>query len=265
MTNHSDEVFSSLFDDELGEHDKNLMLEQLCNDNDLKCRWKRYQLVSDLLQNNLPPSVNPEFSKCVMDAINSETLSDVIPGDSETYSKSSKSIVTSIFSHPIFVSPIGKRLTGFAIAASVTVVALLGYQMNYQQQNLTPQMAEMTGTTSLLLPSNTQSFSVAQSSLQPNMQPQLVQMNPLAATTSMQLNSGELVTSSALPSASLVVDGRQVSPHDPKFNAQLHKYLINHNQHFSGTKLQGVMPYARIVVGSPTADGTESAAAQEKQ
>jgi hypothetical protein len=33
-----------------------------------------------------------------------------------------------------------------------------------------------------------------------------------------------------------------------KYHPQLDKYLLNHNQHALGSRVQGVMPYARIII-----------------
>jgi negative regulator of sigma E activity len=262
MTNQTDEIFSSLFDDELGGHDQKLMLEQLCKVKELKFRWDRYQLVSDLLQNNLPPSVDPTFSIGIMKAIDAEPPIIAFPQQTDKNADNRRSI----FSPAIFAHPTGKRVAGFALAASVTVVALMGYQLNFQQQKSSDQIAGVTGPASTLI-SNANKFSVAQS----NIQPQFVQMNPLSSEPSRQTSNGNLVTRPKMPSTGFVVSGSNVSPHNPKFNMQLHKYLINHNQHFSGTKLQGVMPYARIIVGPASGDPSVSSTfannnkVQEKQ
>lgn len=110
------EQLSTLVDDELTGPEQALLTRRIGRDADLQQRLSRYQLVSDALQNHLPPEVDPGFYRRVQAALHDEPA--VRPGG-------------------LAGSRLGvlvKPVAGLAIAASVAVVAVLSIQSARQDE-----------------------------------------------------------------------------------------------------------------------------------
>ncbi|MGB5177969.1 MAG: sigma-E factor negative regulatory protein [Gammaproteobacteria bacterium] len=101
------EQLSALVDDELEAAEQALLLRQIAADPVLCERLARYQLISDALQNHLPPRLEVGFHNCVQAALQDEPAIHV--GSSR------------------FAGMV-KPLAGLAVAASVAVVAVLSLQ-----------------------------------------------------------------------------------------------------------------------------------------
>ncbi|MDX1594209.1 MAG: sigma-E factor negative regulatory protein [Gammaproteobacteria bacterium] len=111
----ADEQLSALVDDELGEAETERMLGRLAGEPDLRDAWARYQLIGTAIRRGIPAVHDPDLATRVIDAI----------GDTEPEGELEASL-------PAAASATGGRgrlrrsLGGFAMAASVAAVALLG-------------------------------------------------------------------------------------------------------------------------------------------
>ena len=109
MNDTKKERLSAFMDDEIdGRHED--LVDDLLKDPELLDTWSRYHLISDGLKQGLPEVMDTNLAKNVSDSLRNEPAI-VAPG---------RSMHTYI-----------KPVAGFAIAASVTAVAILGIQ---QQQ-----------------------------------------------------------------------------------------------------------------------------------
>ena len=117
------EQLSTLVDDELTGHEQDLLARRIGRDADLQQRLSRYQLVSDALQNHLPPQVDPGFYRRVQVALRNEPA--VRPGG---FGGSR-------------LGALVKPLAGLAIAASVAVVAIISIQSVRQDEPSLPALA----------------------------------------------------------------------------------------------------------------------------
>jgi sigma-E factor negative regulatory protein RseA len=107
MTEKLHEQISALIDDELAEAEQTLLIKRLEGDVTLRNSLLRYQLISDSLQNHLPRKIDPDFNIGVQLALQDDP--DVQAGPSR-------------------LARLFKPVAGFAIAASVAVVAVLSLQ-----------------------------------------------------------------------------------------------------------------------------------------
>jgi sigma-E factor negative regulatory protein RseA len=114
------EQLSALIDDELVAAEQELLVRQLGTDPDLRERLARYQIISDALQNHLPPRVDAGFHKSIQAALQAEPDVHV--------------------DAPRFAGLL-KPLAGLAVAASVAVVAVLSLQSIRDEPASTPAMA----------------------------------------------------------------------------------------------------------------------------
>jgi sigma-E factor negative regulatory protein RseA len=214
MTTQQDEHFSAFMDGELDDANSDIILNKLCKDENEKQRWHRYHIISDTLTSKLPDSLNLSFSASVMSAIENEPA--IFAPKSTNHSKS-------------FLS---RRFAGAAIAASVAVVAIMSVNVNIQPEQ-TPQLAQMpTSDEFVRIAKQKPAMSPVQAGT-PSMSP--VQAGTPAMTVSSHSNTNQSIT-------------RPIVKMDPK----LQQYIINHSQRISGGQLQGILPYARIVVSPVT-------------
>jgi len=215
MTTQLDEQLSSFMDGEMDEHERQYFMEKLCQDKSMKQRWSNYHIISDALRNNLPPAVDRNFSQAVMNRLADEPT--VLSPHKRTKP-----------------STLSKRVAGVAIAASVAAVAVLGVQSTHNSTS-EPQLAQM--------PTSDQYVRMAQ--------PQ-VSSNPSANIASIPVQSSLMPAMKASATQSngpaVVSKLRQEMNPNARYNPHFHKYILDHNQNVSGTRLQGVMPFARIVV-----------------
>jgi sigma-E factor negative regulatory protein RseA len=115
------EQLSALVDDELDAAEQALLLRQIGADEMLRERLARYQLISDALQNHLPPRLDVGFHNSVQAALQEEPAVHV---------ESSR------------FAGVAKPVAGLAIAASVAVVAVLSLQsVRHESPSSTSAMA----------------------------------------------------------------------------------------------------------------------------
>ena len=137
-------------------------------------------------------------------------------------------------SRPTTHNPFFKRAAGVALAASVAVVAVFAVKTNVEQETM-PQLAKM--------PSSDQFVRIAKQPASIASTDAAVSRLP-SATPAMAVSSS---SSQTAPVAKPIV----------KFDPRLHQYIMNHSQRVSGGQMQGIIPYARIVVTPSATQGEE--------
>jgi len=105
MKNKTNERISALFDGELSRFETRRWTGEVLEKEELSLRINRYQMIGDVLREEMPEKINPDFSKAV-----SEKLADVTL---EPYKRKE------------WLKPAG----GLAVAASVALVSLLGLRV----------------------------------------------------------------------------------------------------------------------------------------
>jgi sigma-E factor negative regulatory protein RseA len=113
MNNDIHEQLSALVDDELSDAESALLVRRLAADSDLRHTLSRYHLVSDSIHDNLPRQVDCRFHERVRAALQDEAAIHAVPRS------------TARWYRPV---------AGFALAASVAVVAVLTLQ-NTREDN----------------------------------------------------------------------------------------------------------------------------------
>ena len=114
------EQLSALVDDELVDAEQALLVRQLGKDPALRDLLARYQIISDALQNHLPPRIDAGFHKSIQATLQQEPAIHV--------------------EAPRFAG-LYKPVAGLAVAASVAVVAVLSLQSSRNEPSSTPAMA----------------------------------------------------------------------------------------------------------------------------
>ncbi len=171
------ESISSFVDDELDAVDRDVLIDHLSDNNEQMRHFGRYCLISDAIKRNLPESPNHNLLQRVQVALASEpTL--LAPAEKKPIEKDlpDAKVVTlprrenkqSSFKPPVI---------GFSIAASVALVAVVGFQMFTESENL-PQT------------------SMVSSNIEPQTQQITLEAQPIApAVTATLVATGELPSS----------------------------------------------------------------------
>lgn len=207
MSEEAREQISALMDGEVSADRRVRLVDKLLSEPELVKAWERYNLISDVLRNNLcdaalSPTVSQQKTIALSGAMGKKSVgTKQIPSVSEDPSPSyvAKQVTALLRQEPVVLrrrSPIPLRpALGFALAASVAIVAVLGVQQMTEQ----PLEGD--------------------------------QAPPLQATASPQ---NELVT------AASTTDLEQAS------RARLTSYLVNYSEYLDNG-MRGLLPYARIV------------------
>ncbi len=185
MSEYSREQISALMDGELDNESKTI-LQALISSNEHRQTWAHYHLIGECLRGNLPKFFDPDIADRIKTAIKNEPT---ILAPRHTAN---------------FIKPI----MGFAMAASVAVIVVLGVQQ--------------TSTKPATIPTRT------------------------IASNQPDLSSHQLVTNVAVQSATQQVKQLPAAmPADAR--SRLNRYLVNYNEYRANAGIQGILPYVRIV------------------
>lgn len=182
MNDLNKEQLSALID---GEHDNDHVLDKLIHDKELKQTWSRYHLIGDCLRDNIPDYISNQISQNVSHVLKDE---------------------------PTVLTPTKRQfnfkpLAGFAIAASVAMVAVLTIQTNNN-----PASPSLDGQA-------VAAYTPAQTEIINFSQPQVL---PASVTT--HSDTPESIE-----------------------KERLNNYLLNHNEYRSNAGMNVIMPYVRMV------------------
>ena len=185
MSEHNKQQLSSLIDGEY-EGNKHKAFDSLMNNQEMIATWARYHLIGDCLRGHLPKTISNQVFTHVTNVLISEPTV-LAPQKIKTINL--------------------KPFVGFAIAASVAIVALFTIQDSNKANLSSTTKAFATNTAN---PSENQTFSFSK--------PQLIPESPR----------------------------KLISPKEIA-NQRLNNYLMNHNQYRSTGNMNGIFPYARLV------------------
>ncbi|MFO1422567.1 MAG: sigma-E factor negative regulatory protein [Candidatus Competibacteraceae bacterium] len=107
---------SAMVDGEVAASEIDWVLRRLSRDSDARDRWERYHLISDMIQDHAPVVLDIDFAARIRAAIEAEPLPQPVARPL-----------------PAWYKPV----TGFALAASVALMALYGLKLN-QTDTLPP-------------------------------------------------------------------------------------------------------------------------------
>ncbi len=111
------EKLSALMDGELSESEMQAAIRELRSQGENQQCWESYHLIGDAMRKGLPNHMDLSFASRISDAIAQENVPATQP------------VPASPSSHPAQIYGLPKRVVGFAMAASVAVVAYVGFGM----------------------------------------------------------------------------------------------------------------------------------------
>jgi len=202
------EKISSMVDGELGSHECAQVITEVTAGNGT-VSWDQYHLIGEAMRKNLPDTLYADLSTSISATIASEPVY-----QNESISKVIHDSNTTTINTVPAVIQVKSPVLGYAIAASISAIAIAGlFQLNQENQLSQPMVQTIASQQSQVTP--TPVLSDISWSHEVKQEPVLVQNRyPL----------------SRIP------------------NEKLHRYIVNHNEHSIAMPAQGAMlPYARLV------------------
>ena len=213
---HQDENLSLLLDDD-SEADVTAVLDEVTADVNLQYRVRRYQIIGEVLRNELPQAIDTDFHHGVMARIRQQSpslevhdkLSDQGNERGNELGNDRGTVV------PLLARAWFRPFAGLAVAASVAVVTVALWQP-LQQQGALPDDG------------------LASADQQKADQQKIEQL------------AGQQVVVSAVPVSSRVQSGTRwkLEQESPVLQRKLNAYLVNHTEYSSS--MQGLIPQARV-------------------
>jgi|GEM_PF-4841322 len=200
------EKVSSMVDGELSNQEYAGMIAEIGNGNGA-ASWDQYHLIGEAMRKNLPDTIYPDLSTRISAAIASEAAH-----QNEPLSQPTSDEKVAVTNTVPAVSQVKSPVLGYAIAASISAVAITGlFQLNQQSQSTQPAAQMFVS------------------------QPPQITKVPLLSEISW---SHEVKQEPVQPRY----------PLSPIPNEKLYRYIVNHNEHSVAMPAQGAMlPYARLV------------------
>jgi len=202
MIEKTAEEISMLMDDELDEHSRVRIIHKLRDDNEMKSCWEHYHLISDALRNNLPEIIYPDLANRIRNTLHQESN---LQYPQHVYEQA---------------APSNRVFTGFALAASLAVIAVAGLlQISNQDESPVRQLA-----------TNQEEITIAS------------EVTPAAEL------QDQTLASLPLPAQTVDLRIKQADTPPQVADTRLYDYLIHHNEYAVTMPVQGGMvPYARMV------------------
>ena len=221
MTNKKNERFSALMDGELDNFDQDL--EQLSNNEDLRHRWMRYHLIRDAVSGHFTEPHMPDLATKISLALEHEPT---------------------ILAPQRFKSrQILKQVAGLAIAATVSTVAIISIQQTPEDLTQPQSYSEVASIpANNFSNSNSKNFSPAQS---------LSNRAEVRFSESQQALLSRVGSAISSPSLKYLNVPLSTRISNQATSAKLNSYLVNHNEYSISAKMQGMLPYMRIVGVTP--------------
>ena len=145
MNDRINESLSALIDGETDELEVRRLLNQLEEDDELRARWSRYQMIGALMRNE--PAANVDLSRGIMQAIEGEPMDEVARPASS---------VAAAAVHKM------RWLASGAVAATVTLAVLVGvHSLQQEEDNLQVAQATDVATPVLLVSQSNMPVQVA--------------------------------------------------------------------------------------------------------
>ena len=221
MSDEIREHISAMMDDEL-ETGSRFVVHAITDNPEHRSLWQRYHLIGDAMRGMLPGHIDLSLADRISSAIAREPALGA-----------PKSQVTPTLRKPA---------VGFAIAASVAVIVILGVR----------QVSEVPGGGPSAVPVQTQTLASSQpDNMQQNQSTAIPSTVPAQtpALASSQLDSILRNQIKVVPVTTTVGVNPEVQAYTPPVDAEtrLNRYLLNYNEYRTNTGVQGMLPYVRIV------------------
>ncbi len=267
-----------LVDDELGQGEIQELLRHLKRDDHLKSCWENYHLIGDALRKNLPPYILPDLTDRISAAIQNEPTyflpqhphdsaaqPSTSPGpvfDTDSDTGAGKDIAPAQGRAPRNSSRNSSRaFGGFALAASITALAVVGVMKVMEQGNAPVAQAPVTiasvsDTPSAALSSKLEAPSPAHvQALHEHKRDEVAEQASQAMVATVVAQKSGKATAASDPAPVIVATvaaEAETGVNYPVEAADLYDYLVNYQRYARTVSLQnGFSPAIQLVGYSP--------------
>lgn len=206
MTNHNEKL-SCLLDDYRNTNEDQSVLQEAQADVNQQYTLHRYQMIGDVMRNEMPQNIQLDFAAQVKSRLQQEAVYNIQTGQAEEVEKPASWLWSMFF----------KPAAGLAVAAVVAVVTVSTLQSPSIEQD------------------ETQSVATADSS-----QARVEQLASVPVVSQSIRVSGTGDSRSSQQGMNW-----KIKRGEPEMQNKLNTYLINHNEY--SNSLQGIIPQARVV------------------
>ena len=207
MSDLLNERLSQLMDGESEDADGRI-IDDLLHNPVRRDTWWRYHLIADVLRHDTDILAHRNLADRISKALENEPVV--------------------LAPRPLLQRNWVKPVAGFAIAASVAVVAILGLQQN--NNNAVNSVAQMPQTVARSVPQFSDTVARPIQELTTIPTPIVRQFKPQAQLASVETREEE------------------ISPMTSPVDSRMNSYLLNYNEYRSTeTQMQGMLPYVRII------------------
>ncbi|MDP2506806.1 sigma-E factor negative regulatory protein [Oceanobacter sp. 3_MG-2023] len=231
MNDRMNESISALVDGEADELEVRRALNQLEQDEELRERWSRYQLMGALMREE--PATTVDLSRGIMQAISGEPM-DEVPARQTAAHEPVPAVDVAETEHSHSWRKRSGWIASGAVAASVTLAVLMSVRVMDGASSVQPVSVAAVDTPSLNVQS-AESKMVAGSDIATDSAPTLESGFGLNGSniSLVSMDAGELsdtLTEEQLSSA----------------QSRLHEYVMQHSEHAALNTGRGLMPFARV-------------------
>ncbi len=201
------EKLSAVLDEYRQTEEQQSLLDDVMHDVNLQYTLRRYQLIGDVMRNDVAERIQPDFAERVRAEIAQLPALNSTPAQSEAKQSSPSWLWSFMF----------KPIAGLAVAATVAVVVVSNIQLQTSDQPGDDQLATVT--------------------------PSEAKVEQLASMP--VLNNARRVATG--PTGEYQEPGMKwkVRRDETAMQSKLNTYLINHNEH--SNSMQGIIPQVRVV------------------
>ncbi len=214
--NEQPEKLSSLLDDFHSAQAEQKALNEALGDINQRYTLRRYQMIGEVMRQEMPQRIRPHFVADVMAQIEQEPALSVTQAGSKTPTRDSQAETKPSWLWSVLFKP----LTGVAVAAAVAFVAVSSLQLQFSESGTgaSDQLAQQGATEARV--------------------EQLASLPALNVPVSQVSVNGNRATTQAGTSW-------KIRRGTPAFQQKLNTYLINHNEY--SKSMQGIIPQVRVV------------------
>lgn len=225
MNTNMGEQISALMDGALDKSDANRLISHLKEDVETRETWTRYHLIREALRENLPDNLDHRVAQGVIAALANEPTV-MAPRRVMVHNKLRK------------LTPVLKQISGLAVAASVTAVAILSVQTN--SHNVGPDNPQVALNEPVASDYSQPAVAAAPA---PTPAPAFPAKDNMLVAIPVQ----PMPAPQSLPDDYMQGTELQWDLGHPALESKLNHYLTNHTEYAIPADMQGMLPYGRIV------------------
>lgn len=218
MNERMNESLSALADGEADELEIRRLLNQMQEEDELRERWHRYQMIGALMRDE--PAYSVDLSKGIMQVLDGEPM-DEVPARQVSGLDVSHAAAPAQVEENAHHRPRSGWLTSGAVAASVALVVLLGARFMESGSSVMTEEPRVASNSPVLAPLTAEA---------------------VTAPVMTSMTAADVLASNDVDTSEPVLDEARLR----EAQQRLHDYVMQHSQQAAMGTGRGLLPYARV-------------------